>query len=437
MNTSRPAPTPTDAQAKADPLGRAFGRLWFGATASSFGDGMWFAAVPLLAASVTRDSKTISLLELAAAVPWLLWGFYAGVLADRWDRRRLMWISDIGRLVVTGVLAVMVAANAVTMPALLGVVFVLASISTVFSSAAPALLPDVVSGANLHRANARLAAGTTSGSSFLGPSIGALLFGLVAWSPFAIDALTFAVAALCVRGLPSGPAPASSGPRRSARHEMAEALAWLRGSRVLLVLAAATALLATATGAFLGTFVLFVLEVLRQPEQAYGGMIALFATGSLVGSVLSTWLATRLGTRLTIWLAPAVGGASFLGLGLSTRWPFAAVALLALGMASAVWNVAVTTVRQRVTPRPLLGRSTGLFLVITNASVALGAPAGGFLAHAFGLAAPLFAATTLAVVAAVVSLLWYPDTAPEPGRATVRSVVGDPARRDRDGRPPA
>jgi predicted MFS family arabinose efflux permease len=375
---------------------------------------MWFAAVPLLAASLTRDPRVVSLLELAVASPWVLLGFYAGVLADRRDRRSLMWASDVTRLVIVAASTVLVATDAITVPLLLLMVFALSVISTVFGSAAPALLPDLVPAAELHRANARLTAGTSIGASFVGPALGALLFGLVAWAPFAVDAVTFAICAACVWALPAGTPAADPPRRRSAGREVVEALTWLGRTRIMLVLGAGTSLLAVATGAFLGTFVLFVLEVLRLPAQAYGGLIALYAVGSVAGSAASATIAGRLGIRLTTGLAAGLGAVSFFGVGATASWPLAAAALVLLGIASAIWNVTVATVRQQVTPRSLLGRATSVFLVAVNAAVALGALIGGLLADAYGLAVPLFAASLLSGAAVGALLLWFPAV-PTPG----------------------
>lgn len=73
---------------------KAFRRVWLASGVSSFGDGVYLTALPLLAASLTRDPVLLSAVSAAALLPWLLFGLIGGALVDRWDRRRTMWVTD-------------------------------------------------------------------------------------------------------------------------------------------------------------------------------------------------------------------------------------------------------------------------------------------------------------------------------------------------------
>jgi MFS family permease len=402
-------------------MGRPFARLWLGSTVSSFGDGISLAAVPLLAASLTRDPLMISLLQLAIGLPWLLVGLYAGVLADRFDRRGLMWGSDLARLVLVATLGVLVAVGSLTVPVLLLVVFALGAVTTVFDSAAPALLPDLVHERDLHRANARLMAGMTGGRNFAGPSVGALLFGVLAWAPFAADALTFAASAACIRRLPRTPPPVedTSQPRSFLR-EIREGLLWSWRTRTIRILGAGTFLLAFSTGAFISVFVLFVLEELRLPNSAYGLLIALYAVGNLAGSLVSAAVTARLTARWTAHLGAFLCAVAFLGVSLTRSWPVVAIGLMLLGTATAFWNITTATVRQQATPRHLLGRVTGAFEVVANGSVALGGPVCGLVAGALGLSTAMLVPVVAAGLTAALMFWWPSITATDPNSTGTR-----------------
>jgi MFS family permease len=108
---------------------------------------------------------------------------------------------------------------------------------------------------------------------------------------------------------------------------------------------------------------------------------------------------------------------AFLAISLTTSWVVAAVALLVLGAGTAFWNVTVATVRQRVTPRHLLGRVGSAFEVLTNGAVTFGAPAGGLLAAAAGLPAALLLPAFVAGGTAVL-LFARPPTAHLPKQYT-------------------
>ncbi|MEV4346822.1 MFS transporter [Actinoplanes sp. NPDC049596] len=90
-------------------LGRSFRLLWTAATVSAFGDGVRYVAFPLLAADLTTDPRGVSPVFAAGYLPRLLFGLISGAVADRVDRRVLMWRVDLGRAVVLGLFAVSIA----------------------------------------------------------------------------------------------------------------------------------------------------------------------------------------------------------------------------------------------------------------------------------------------------------------------------------------
>jgi MFS family permease len=97
---------------------------------------MFLAALPLLAASLSRDPLQVSLVTFAGWLPWLLFGLISGALVDRWDRRRVMWRVDACRVVVVGVLGVAVLAGWATIPLLAAVGFLLGTGQTLFDNVA-------------------------------------------------------------------------------------------------------------------------------------------------------------------------------------------------------------------------------------------------------------------------------------------------------------
>ena len=182
-------------------LGSRFSRVWIAATVSFVGDGVVIAAFPLMAATLTRSPALIAGTAVARGLPWLLTGLFGGVLADRMDRRRVMVTVDVCRALLVGVLVVTVAGRWATIPLLYVVGFGLGVGETVFDPAAQALLPSVVAYDGLERANGRMYASESAAKELLGPAVGGLLFASAMWAPFAIDAASFAVAALVVIGL--------------------------------------------------------------------------------------------------------------------------------------------------------------------------------------------------------------------------------------------
>jgi MFS family permease len=98
-------------------LGSAYAKLWSAGLVSFVGDGIYYTALPLLAATLTRDPLAVASVEVAAQLPWLLFALHAGALVDRWDRRRVLWATDAYRSLVVLALAVAVLAGVGQHPA--------------------------------------------------------------------------------------------------------------------------------------------------------------------------------------------------------------------------------------------------------------------------------------------------------------------------------
>ncbi len=104
-------------------LGRPFWTVWTAATASNIGDGIVLAALPLLAASITREPMAVAATTIAIRLPWLVFGLFAGVIVDRTDRLRLMIATDLGRAAAFAGIAIVVATDNMTLLILYAAIF--------------------------------------------------------------------------------------------------------------------------------------------------------------------------------------------------------------------------------------------------------------------------------------------------------------------------
>ena len=125
--------------------GRGFAKLWAAQGVSNVGDGVYGTALPLLAATLTRDPLLVSVVSFAEWLPWLLFGLLSGALLDRWDRRRVMWTVDAGRFVVVGGLAVAVLLDQAGIALLAAVGFLLGTGQTLVDTGAKSILPALIS----------------------------------------------------------------------------------------------------------------------------------------------------------------------------------------------------------------------------------------------------------------------------------------------------
>ena len=123
------------APSAAQRLPPGYWRLLTASGISNLGDGIFIAALPLLAARLADDAVGVSLVAAAAVLPWLVFSLPIGAIIDRYDRRQIMILTDSLRAVLVGVLAVAVAGPAPT---------VLTGTAATASGRCPAVLPFFV-----------------------------------------------------------------------------------------------------------------------------------------------------------------------------------------------------------------------------------------------------------------------------------------------------
>lgn len=399
---------------------RGFPTLWASVTISSLGDGMRFVALPLLAAELTGDARMIALVALAGQLSSLLFALPAGAWADRLDRRRMLFWADAARTLVVGVLAAAVAAHAARIGWLVLAALLLGTGGVLYSAGWSGMVPALVPPADRARANSRLQAGALVTDTLLGTPLGAVLFGLAAALPFAVDTLSFACAAGLVlllqgdfrpgraeppggAGPHAGAAGAAGAPgavgapaeRPALRRQVAEALRWLRGRPVLFRLCLARGLTGGVSSGLIAVLVLYASRAQHLGPTGFALLVAAFAVGGLLGSVLTPRLLQHWGVRPTL-TAGALGSAvCALLLALAPTPAVAALAVAAYGVAEFAWYVGGLTLRQAQVPTRLLGRVTMAHQLVFDASGAVGAALAGLLAHAWGVRAPYFVGAAL------------------------------------------
>ena len=153
-----------------------FRRLWAAQGISDLGDGLTLLTLMLLVNELSGSTMALAAVAIALAIPPLTIGLVAGTFADRWDRRRIMLVSDTLRAIV--VLGFVVIDSESMMPALLVLAFVQASIGTFFTPARGALVPRIVPPEGLLAANA-----VTQATRVIAGVVGAGLAGLMWRSP--------------------------------------------------------------------------------------------------------------------------------------------------------------------------------------------------------------------------------------------------------------
>ncbi|HVQ89635.1 MAG TPA: MFS transporter [Mycobacteriales bacterium] len=383
-------------------LSAAYWRLWWAVGIDNIGDGAFAAAVPLLAVTITRDPRLVSVVSAATYLPWLLLSLPGGALVDRHDRVGLMWRSQAIQAVIVSAVAVLAALGHIGIPVLAITAFGLGACEVVFANAAQAILPDLVAKPLLHKANGNQQTITTIGQQFLGPPIGSLLFAVAVALPFGLDAGSFALSAALLATLPRhGRRHAEHPPMRTA---IAAGLRWLARHRLLRTLAI---LLGVNTFCFqLGaaTLVLLATQTLHLSARGYGLLLAGAALGSLLGGLLNARVVQQIGALPALLTALGANAVIFVGIGLSPNAVVLAALLAGNGFVTTLWNIVTVSLRQQIVPSELLGRVNSVYRMLGWGLIPLGALTGGLVAHVFGLRAPYPIAGVLRGIAMLVAL---------------------------------
>lgn len=290
-----------------------FRRLWIAQGISDVGDGLTLLTLMLLVNQLTGSTLALAAVAIVLAIPPLTIGIIAGSYADRWDRRRIMLVSD-GLRAVT-VLGFVVIDSAEMLPALLVLAFVQASIGTFFTPARGALVPRVVPADGLLAANA-----VTQATRVIAGVIGAGLAGLIvgiagtSWPAFVLDAATFAVSMLLVYGVSreaGRPSDAEHVAGTGVGASVAEGLRIVGGTRVLWVTLLALAVTMFGLGAVNVLFLPLLIRVLEVSPAWLGAVdlaqsVSMILSAGIVGVLAARLRATTIVTVCLIGLGAIV-----------------------------------------------------------------------------------------------------------------------------------
>jgi MFS family permease len=392
-----------------------FRRLLAGLAVSQAGDWLYNLALLAFVYERTHSSAWIGLTTAARVLPIVVCGPLGGVVADRYDRRKVMLASDAIRMALMLALAVVAVAG---LPVVLAPV--IAALATAAASAYPpcvaATTPRLVDDADLPAANAARSA-VGQACIVAGPGFGALL--LLVGPPslaFALNAVTFALSAVAVASIPAGAAFAPGGESSEAPDVLGELRS---GARALLEQPAALRLVGAdiVCSAVYGAETILLLLLSRDlglGDHGYGWLLAAFG----LGGVLGAGIAAKVGGRAHFVLVGALAAVAACTALLAD--PFGVGGALALGVVSGagcvVVEVLADTSLQRALAPEILARAYGFAFPAAIAGIVAGSLIAPGLVALFGLHGA-FVALGAVVAGSTLTLVRAPAPVPAPAAA--------------------
>jgi MFS family permease len=388
-----------------------FRQLFIGDTLSQFGTQLTMLAIPILAVKVLdAGAFQMGLLGTCEFLAFLVIGLPAGAWVDRWRKQRVLVTNDLIRAVALGSLPVAWAFDVLTFGQMLAVALVVGCCTVFFDVAYQSYLPDIVESDQIGEGNAKLQA-VQSIAMIGGPATAGGLIKLVG-APLTVglDALSFVWSAFWVRRIRHVDTPPPRESRRPLVVEVREGLSFVLKNPLLWRITACTSisnLFSSISGAM---FVLFALR-LGLNEAQLGLGFGIGAVGGLLGALTITRATAWVGEGRIIPLSTFIWmPAGFIMPLAGTVIPPLVAVIWSMFMTTfgvVVYNVAQVSFRQRLCPRPMLGRMNASIRFLVWGVMPIGAFLGGVLGHQLGLRS-VFWIEAFGMVLAAVPVLFSP-----------------------------
>jgi len=371
---------------------------------SNVGDGIALAAGPLLVASKTDHEFLVALAALLQWAPPLVFGLWAGALTDRLDRRLIIITVDLLRALVLALLAAAVAFDVAPIALVLVAMFLLGTAEVFADNTASTLLPMLVSRDDLAIANARLQTGFVTINQLAAPPIGALLFTVGQFIPFAAQALVGVLAVVLIARLQLPPHGRTPDEARPVWHDIVEGFRWTLHHAAVRTLVLTILIFNVTFGAAWSVLVLYATQHLGLGSVGFGLVTTVVASGGLLGTLSYGWLTRRISLGNIMRIGLIIETLTHLALA-STSSPYVAMPVFFMfGAHAFVWGTTSITIRQRAVPTALQGRVGSVNLVGVYGGLVVGAAIGGVIAQRWGVTAPFWFAFVGSAVFVV--LIW-------------------------------
>lgn len=369
----------------------SFRRFWLGFTFSALGDAMSRTALTWFVYEQTRSPAAVGWLTFAYSAPILVGGLVAGPLLDRFDRRRVMVADNLIRGAAFTAIPLLHAAGLLALWHLYVVAAVYGFLMMVSLAGGPALVPSLVPRETLATANALEMLSFTIGN-VIGPALAGWLLPLLG-APIllAVDAITYLAFAFALAGVHVPARAPGTGAGRAEAGGAGLGPAWrlLRTNPVLLATTIMFVTYNLGAGALTVWLPVLADRGLGGDAGLYGTLLACIALGEIAAALGAGRWRPRLPLGAMICASQCAAGLAMLAVLASVLTARSAIpvgaALIAWGTASAPLTIWAQTLRMRIIPEELRGRTFALLRTIMQGGRPLGALAAGFALPAIGV----------------------------------------------------
>lgn len=383
-----------------------FLKLWSAETFSVFGVQFSGLAIPWIASETLKaNAFEMGVLVALSTVPFLVFGLFVGVWADRSRRRPIMIMSDIGRALALATIPISALLFGPNMILLYAVSFSVGTLTVFDDVSSYAYLPSLVGTDQLVEANSRMETSRAS-AQVAGPSLAGILIQiLTAPVTVIVDVVGYVGSAGFLSWIRKQEPQVKQRKNASVVKDIREGLAVVFNNRYLWSIAGSTATSNFFSSAIYVPFFLLMTQELKLTPFELGIVFTLGSVGALVGSLLANRVAKRFGVGRTIVASIFVGGISWIAVYFAS--PSLGIPLLVLAtflgyMGSVIYNVNQVSFRQAIVPVELQGRLNATMRFLVWGTIPVGSMVGGVLGEILGL----HTAIGISAVGGTLAFLW-------------------------------
>jgi MFS family permease len=384
-------------------LGRSFRWLLASSWVTNLGDGITLAAGPLLVTSQTHNPLVVAMATLLQRLPWLMFGLYAGVVADRVNRRAIVITTGLARAVILLLLTASILTRRVDTAVVLIALFLFGVNETFGETTTTTLLPMLVDQRDLGLANSRAFTGVIVWNQLAGPPIGAALFAAGMALPFVSETVCVLAGVLLISRVRLPAYTRQARPAR-VREDIREGWRWLWGHPAVRTLAITIFTFNVTFGAAWSVLVLYARLRLGMTELGFGLITTAMAVGGLAGTASYGWLERHVQLGVIMRGGLIIETLTHLALALTRSAWFALIVFAIFGAHASIWGTTSTSVRQRAVPAEFQGRVASVYLTGVIGGIVIGSALGGLVASAWGVTAPFWFA--FAGSAVILACIW-------------------------------
>ena len=377
--------------------------LWSGQVVSTLGSAATSVVYPLLILSLTGSPAAAGIAAALGSLPYVIFSLPAGALIDRWDRKRIMIVCDVGRAITVLTIPIALWLDVLSVWQLYAAAFIEGTFFVFFNIAEVAALPRVVPALQLPQAAAQNEA-AFSAAHIVGPSLGTLLFQTLGRAaPFIADAISFLVSSVALWLIKTEFRLAKkAAPAGNLRAEIHEGLRWLWRQPLIRYMAFVTGSLNLVNA---GTMLIVIVlaKEMGASEIDIGLIFSIGGAGGIVGALIGGQLQRRFSFGQVIICVLWLNVALFSLYAFVPAYLLLGVVASLLYMLGPIYNVVQFSYRLALIPDALQGRVNSTFRLLAFGFMPIGAALSGFLLERIGAVGTVFVFTLWFLVLAILT----------------------------------